>query len=179
MDEEEIEYDIYFQGAKEELFTFLYPLTGPNSPIFDHLNLQAIKYDNKSKKFNFDYAPEQFTNIDRQTDTITYESVSVPTHSNYFYSKNIPGERALVWRNVKRMTELRPNCAAREEKKQEKGNDEMEEEVDKDGDKNELILIGEGDPDNKVINAINDANVQPLNRNWDVSKQEYISRLCE
>ena len=39
MDPEETEYDIFFQGSQEDLFAFLYPLTGSNHPIFDHLNL--------------------------------------------------------------------------------------------------------------------------------------------
>ena len=53
--------------------------------------------------------------------------------------------------------------------------DEMEEKSEDDG---ELVFIRESDVDNKVIKEIHDANIQPLNRNWDVSKNEYLARIC-
>ena len=36
---------------------------------------------------------------------------------------------------------------------------------------NELTLIEEADPDNKIIQDIHYATNQPLNRNWDISKE--------
>ena len=55
----------------------------------------------------------------------------------------------------------------------------VDEDDEKEDDNEELVVIREEDIDNKVIKEIHDANLQPLNRNWDVSKSEYLARLCE
>lgn len=108
MEEEEQELDIYFQGSKEELFAMLFPLTGPESPIFDHLDLNKIQYRSVEKGLQFTYNTKDFSNIDKQQEEIVYESTALPTHSNYFYSTTLPEKKAMVWRSVTRMIEMRP-----------------------------------------------------------------------
>lgn len=86
----------------------LYPLTGPESPIFSHLEIEHIAYSQADKNLEFAYKTKEFSNIDRQNEPVVYASQSVPTHSNYFYSTFVGEKDGFVWRSVDRMMELRP-----------------------------------------------------------------------
>ena len=43
-EEQEFEYDVLYRGTKEHLYAFLYPLTGPDSPLFAHLALKSLHF---------------------------------------------------------------------------------------------------------------------------------------
>lgn len=64
--EETVEMDIYFEGGKDELYAILFPITGANSPLFNHLELNQIDYDKTRKQLEFSYETKDFKNIDRQ-----------------------------------------------------------------------------------------------------------------
>lgn len=54
-EEEEVEYDVFYRGTKDELFAFLYPLTGPSHPLFEHLQLKKMLFDVNNKTFDVLY----------------------------------------------------------------------------------------------------------------------------
>jgi hypothetical protein len=103
-----VEYDVYYRGTKEELFAFMYPLTGPENPLFEHLEMTSTTYDPSKKSFEIKYEPKDFENIDKQKEDIVYKSTLLPTQSNYFYSIYQPEYKCFVWQNVNNFVEMRP-----------------------------------------------------------------------
>ena len=78
----------------------LYPLTGPNHDLFDHLNMKKMIYDVNKKSVEIRYEPQDFENIDKQKEDIVYKSILLPTQSNYFYSLFQPEYNCFVWQSI-------------------------------------------------------------------------------
>ena len=110
-EEEEIELDIYYQGTKSDLYSFIYPLTGPSSVIFDKLELERTKLDSNNHEFQWQYKPmcNNLDKIDPKQASIFYKGNSIPSRENYFYSTYQPDNQAIIWSNIKNFVEVRPD----------------------------------------------------------------------
>lgn len=107
-EEEEFEYDVLYRGTKQQLYAFLYPLTGPENNIFGHLALKQIHFHPTQHNFEITYDLKDFENIDKQKEEIVYKSSLAPNQSNYFYSLFQPEYKCFVWQNVHSFVEMRP-----------------------------------------------------------------------
>ena len=106
----------------------MYPLTGPENPLFDHLSLAKLYHNPQSKSFEAAYDTKDFENIDRQKEQILYKSTAIHTQSNYFYSLYQPEYKCFIWQNIRQFVEMRPrntDSAVQKDKTQEEGRTEL------------------------------------------------------
>ena len=170
-EEEEFEYGVLYRGTKQQLYAFLYPLTGPDSSIFDHLAPTHTRFHPNTHHFEIAHDLKDFENIDKQKEELVYSSSLAPNQSNYFYSVFQPEYRCFVWQNVHSLVEMRP-------RNREMALDKEKEIVRRQG-MVELETIEYGSAANKGREAVEDAVLQEVKENWEVSREEYLAHLAK
>lgn len=170
-EEEEFEYDVVYRGTKEQLYAFLYPLTGPDNPIFDHLDLRHTHFQPEQRHFEITYDLKDFENIDKQKEQVVYRSSLAPNSSNYFYSVYQPEQKWFIWQNVHNFVEMRPR---NREMAQDK-----EKEISRRQGMVELETISFDSSANKGKEIIEDTALHEVKENWEVSREEYLAHLAK